>query len=206
MSVNKKDLVVLTADKDALLGIGALLQPTRLGIREITFECRAHPKHDSGVIQSAHDFLRPFLRYYEYAVVVFDLEGCGRENRGRTRVEQEMETQLAANGWEGRCAAVVIEPELEAWLWDASLRVGRLLKWDRGPLKEWLLRNEYLASDAALKPARPKEAFRDALRATDQKISSSLFQDFAAVASIETCTDASFQKLLVTLRSWFGVF
>ena len=47
---DKKDLFVLTADKDALLGIGALLNRlSDLGTRPYTFECRPHPKHDSGV-------------------------------------------------------------------------------------------------------------------------------------------------------------
>jgi hypothetical protein len=47
---DQKDLFVLTADKDALLGIGALLNRlSDLGTRPYTFECRPHPKRDRGV-------------------------------------------------------------------------------------------------------------------------------------------------------------
>lgn len=121
----KKDLLVLTADKDANLGIGALLnRQVDLGIRSITFECRSHPKHDSGVLIGAHDFLRPFLRYFEYALVVFDLEGCGREGLGRAGVERKIHENLTANGWQGRCEVVAINPELESWVWDETLRVA----------------------------------------------------------------------------------
>lgn len=142
----KKDLLVLTADKDANLGIGALLnRQVDLGIRSITFECRSHPKHDSGVLIGAHDFLRPFLRYFEYALVVFDLEGCGREGLGRAGVERKIHENLTANGWQGRCEVVAINPELESWVWDETLRVAPALGWDKQRLADWLRREEFLA-------------------------------------------------------------
>jgi hypothetical protein len=62
---DKNDLVVLTADKDAYLGISALLnRQADLGTRTIAFECVAHPKHDSGVLMTAHHFLRPFHKIF----------------------------------------------------------------------------------------------------------------------------------------------
>jgi hypothetical protein len=92
---DKKDLVVLTADKDAHLGISALLnRQADLGTRPIALECIAHPKHDSGVLMTAHHFLRPFLRYFEYALVVFDLEGCGQEKLGESAWSGESEATL----------------------------------------------------------------------------------------------------------------
>jgi hypothetical protein len=62
---DKRDLLVLTADKDAHLGLGALLnRQSALGTRPFTFECVPHPKHDSGVFVSAHHFLRPFSEVF----------------------------------------------------------------------------------------------------------------------------------------------
>jgi hypothetical protein len=201
---DKKDLVVLTADKDANLGIGALLnRQVELGTRPFTFECVAHPKHDSGVFMSAHHFLRPFLRYFEYALVVLDLEGCGQEKLGRERVERRIRENLSVNGWDDRCKVVAIEPEPESWVWDDSLRITTVLKWDRHRLKEWLVQKEFLASMTAVKPARPKEAFRAAMRAAKQQMSSSVFQDLAKSANIAGCTDAAFLKFVGTFRAWF---
>jgi hypothetical protein len=199
-----KDLVVLTADKDAHLGIQTLLdRHGDLGFRPLTFECWPHPKHDSGVLVGAHHFLRSFLRQAEYALVVFDLEGCGQEKLGREGAERKVHENLTANGWEDRCEVVAIEPELECWVWDDSLRVSRILGWDRQYLKDWLLHEEFLASATAVKPARPKEAFRAAMRAAKRQMSSSVFQDLAKSANVAGCTDAAFLKFLGTLRAWF---
>jgi hypothetical protein len=201
---DKKDLFVLTADKDAHLGIGALLdRQGDLGTRPFTFECVAHPKHDSGVLIGAHHFLRPFLRYFEHAVVVFDLEGCGQEKLGRERVERRIRDNLAVNGWEDRCEVVAIEPELESWVWDDSFRITAVLKWDRRRLKEWLVQKEFLPSGAAVKPARPKEAYREVMRAAKLQMSSSVFQDLANTANIAGCADPAFLKFLGTLQAWF---
>jgi len=201
---HEKDLVVLTADKDAHLGISALLKRQGdLGIRPIAFECVAHPKHDSGVLISAHHFRRPFQRYFEYALAVFDLEGCGQERLGREGVELRVHENLTVNGWEGRCAVVAIEPELESWIWEDSLRVASVLRWERQRLKDWLLQRQFLASVDAVKPARPKEAFREAMRTARQQMSSSVFQDLAKSANITGCIDNAFLKFLGTLQAWF---
>jgi hypothetical protein len=151
---------------------------------------------------SAHHFLRSFLSLYHYALVVFDLEGCGREELGRERVERKIRENLSVNGWGDRCEVVAIEPELESWLWDDSLRIAVVLMWERRRLKEWLMEKEFLASQTSVKPARPKEAFRAAMRTAKQQMSSSVFQDLAMSANISGCSDPAFLKFLGTLRTW----
>jgi hypothetical protein len=78
-----------------------------------------------------------------------------------------------------------------------------VLKWERWHLKDWLVQKEFLASMTAVKPARPKEAFRAAMRAAKQQMSSSVFQDLAKSANIAGCTDAAFLKFVGTFRAWF---
>ena len=118
-------------------------------------------------------------------------------------MERRIRGNLAVNGWDGRCEAVAMEPELESWVWDDSLRIGTLLMWDRRRLKEWLVKEEFLASASAVKPARPKEAFRAAMRAAKHQMSSSIFQDLAKSANIAGCSDPAFLKFLGTLQRWF---
>jgi len=199
-----KDLVVLTADKDAKLGIETLLcRADALRIRPVTFECYAHPQHDGGVVVRGHEFLRPFIRSFSHALALFDLEGCGQESLSREAVEVKVHANLTVNGWQGRCAAIAIAPELEQWVWDGTLQIARMLGWGKQRLREWLLQNEFLKPDGEIKPQRPKDTFREAMRAARLQLSSSVFQDLARSANVAGCTDAAFRKLLATLQAWF---
>ena len=93
-----KPLVILTADKDAQFFIRELVhRHADLGIRPVEADVVAHPRHDSGVYNRAHDFLRPFLKW-QYALVVFDHDGSGHEDEPREMLETAVEQRLNANG------------------------------------------------------------------------------------------------------------
>jgi hypothetical protein len=204
MPDSPKDLVILTACKDAKVGIEAFLTEPEAGVRSITYECYSHPKRDSGC-RKASEFLRPFLRSFKYALVVLDREGSGMENLVAESIESEIEGDLGVNGWDSQCAVVVIDPELEAWIWDRSLSVRRILSshMTREDLMAWLLAQGFPMSEGNSKLERPKEAFRELLRATKTPVSSALFGQFARSAKTATCQDRSFVKLRATLQSWF---
>jgi len=197
----KEDLVILFADKDAEQGVGCLIRARAagLGIREITFKQAVHPKHDGGVFQKAEEFLRAFLRTHAYALAILDFEGCGQERRmSASEVERSIEGRLSSNGWDDRSAAIVIEPELEAWLWDPSLTVRSVLG---SGIAEAVLRGSLGLIDG--KPPRPKEVFQDLLRKHGVRRSSSLFALTASRIDFDHCQDRAFQKLRSTLRGWF---
>lgn len=131
--MSMKDLVVLAADRDAEQTLRALLgRADSLGIRTLQFDIFLHPQHDNGCCHRAHDFLRPFQRLYRHALVVFDIEGSGRETLGRMPLEAEVEERLGANGWGDRAAALVLAPELEVWCWTPSPHTERFLGWSNG--------------------------------------------------------------------------
>ena len=115
-----------------------------------------------------------------------------------------MEARLAQNGWAGRSAAVVIDPELENWIWADSRKIDDILGWHgRQPsLREWLHSMGYLAEGQA-KPADPKKCLEEALLRVRQKPSSVLFKQVAEQVSLARCTDPAFLKLVATLRAWF---
>src|SRR5262249_27116434 len=140
------DLVILSADKDAQQALQELLGRTRdLGIRKISFHpILVAPRHDPEVFGRCQEYLRPFLRSAKYALVALDREGCGR-TASRTVIEAEVEQRLRQNGWPDRCAAVVIDPELEVWVWGDILGVSNVLRWStRAPLDQWLSNEGYL--------------------------------------------------------------
>ena len=120
------DLIVLAADKHIATSVETLLHERRadLGIRAVSFDVRRHPQSDPGCRSGAAEFLRPLNRVYRYALVVFDYEGCGSQDAPE-KIRREVESALERNGWRERSKAIVIVPELEAWVWTPSGEVAR---------------------------------------------------------------------------------
>lgn len=201
------DLVALVADKDCEAVLRGLLEKRRgsLKIRSLKFKIFVHPERDPGCRLRSADLLRQFLRLYAHALVIFDHEGSGYKKQDRRLLETEVEEGLRASGWEGRARAVVIEPELENWVWSDSPHVASALGWETSPgdLRQWMEDSGFLKPDEA-KPRRPKEAMQSALRRSGKSRSSSIFREITEGVSLLHCTDESFLKLRETLREWFG--
>ena len=150
--------------------------------------------------------LRAAANRYAHALVVFDREGCGHEALPREKVENMVEQKLSRTGWGDRASVIVLDPELEVWVWSDSPHVESILGWrDRSlGLLEWLFGQGFLRSGQA-KPERPKEAMIEALRTVRKPRSSSLYQQLAQKVSLQRCIDPSFVKFKDTMRRWFGV-
>lgn len=201
----KKDLVILVADKNMEFTMkGLMLRYQSLGIRQLTIDCFVHPEHDPGCFLRAQDFLRPFINNYNHALVMFDLEGCGHEQLTRETLERQLEGRLAQSGWGSRAAAVVINPELEIWVWNNSTNVDMVMGWTgREPdLRSWLIEEGFIATRRA-KPDRPKKAVEQALKMAGKARSSSLYFKIAQLVGLDGCVDPAFLKLRTILRGWF---
>jgi hypothetical protein len=201
-----QDLIVLCADLDMKLGLAALLARSQhLGCCAIDFEVYTHDMRDPGVFQKAHDFLRPQCNRFSHAVAICDLEGCGREQKHpREEIEKLIEQRLRSNGWNDRAAAIVIAPELEAWVWVDRRALAAQVGWPGGEasLKGWLVKQGLLSAHQG-KPARPKESLRRALRHTNKSLSSAFFAALGRMADTTSCTDPAFAKLVSRLQQWF---
>jgi hypothetical protein len=151
------------------------------------------------------EFLRPFRNQYTHALVVFDHEGSGREAMAREDLESALEKELAQNGWRVDAARVVVlEPELEAWVWSPSPHVATVLGWsDWESLRQWLEARELLEPNAT-KPARPKEAMLAVINHRRLPRSASRFRKLAERVGHAGCQDPAFNKLRESLRAWFG--
>jgi len=203
-----KDLVALVADNDMHLGLKAILSRREsLRIREVRFDIRTHPEHDPGCRLKSAEFLRSFQAQYAFAIVLFDREGCGATG-SRAALETEVESQLSRNGWGNRSTAIVIDPELEAWVWSDSPNLKQVLGWkadDPTPLPDWLDQVGFPISGDCQKPSRPKEALLAALRKAGKARSASLYAQVAQSVGLDRCTDPAFLKLKTTLQGWFGL-
>lgn len=202
-----KDLIVVVADADAEKAIETLLRRHRaFGIRHISFDIRRHVQRDPGCRTATHSFLRPEIDRYQYAMVVFDWEGAGAEDKSPEEIESFVETSLSESGWFDRCAVVVIKPELEMWVWSDSPHLSTALGWkNKQPsVHEWIKANTAFWPPNTNKPSRPKEALEASLRVVRKSSSPSLFETLAERVSVERCVDRAFGKFKKILKQWFG--
>jgi hypothetical protein len=200
------DLYVLVADLDQEQAIRALLEhrTASLGIRSGRSEVRKHPQHDGGCYRQAPDLLRTMQSQAAHALVVFDREGSGAEDKPAAEIEADLEGRLDVSGWDGRARVVVIDPETEIWLWSDSPHVATVLGWTAGEadLRQWLTGQGFLLA-GAVKPARPKEAMLAVLRETRVKPSAAIFAEAARKVGLDRCQDRSFLRFRQILRDWF---
>jgi hypothetical protein len=197
-----KDLVVLVADKNMEAAVKTLIEKRHesLGIRQVQADVFVHPRRDPGVFHEAHIFLQPFRGEYRYALVMFDREGCGQENKPAQQVEQEVKERLEQSGWRGRCEVIALEPELEAWVWSSSHHVPKVLGLTPEQLQQILQR---FPKTHLGKPQRPKEAMEECLRQAKIPRSSSIYAELAETVGLKNCVEPSFVKFRRTLQKWF---
>ena len=204
-----KQLIVLVEGADDVETMKALLGRHRsFGIRDMgsNFDVFPHPNSASGCVD-AHEFLRPFQQIYLYAIVLMDYAGSNYENRLTCEnLKKRIEQNLTSSGWQDRSAAIIVNPELENWVWSNSHHVEEVLGWkDREPaLQTWLIEQKWLESGKT-KPAMPKEAMEAALRAARLPRSASLYRELAQKVSIARCEDPALIKLKQTLQTWFPI-
>jgi len=198
-----KDLVLLVADKNAHFALkGALGRPEALGIAPIEFEFRVHPGRDGGVRKTGADALAREHRRFKHALLVLDFEGSGSELSSAGALETQLDSRLELI-WRSSAKSVVIEPEVDVWIWGSDNAVEEVIEWRSGKrLREWL-RDEGYTFDANDKPARPKEAMEAALKVAGTPRSSALYQRIAEKISLSRCADNSFLRLRNQLREWF---
>lgn len=203
-----KDLVVLVADKNTQFTLQGLFSRNQsLGIRDVSqdYDIFVHPQRDPGCYNQCVDFLRSFNGVYNYGLVIFDHEGTGQDNKSREEIETELEQKLNDSGWNNRVSVIVLEPELESWVWSNSPNVEKVLGWEEQPssLRNWLIDKKFLESEQ-IKPSRPKEALEATLRFVQKPRSSSIYEQLAKSVGFARCQDESFLKLKSVLQSWFS--
>jgi hypothetical protein len=199
-----KDLVLLVADKNAHFALkGALGRPEALGIRPIEFEFRVHPGRDGGTRRTGPEMLALERRRFKHALLVLDFEGCGTDLPNATALEAQLDCRLSTH-WKEAAKSIVIEPELDVWIWGADNAVEAVIEWPAGKsVREWL-RERGFTFEANEKPTRPKEALEAALRIPGLPRSSALYQTITERISLRRCGDEAFIRLRKQLLGWFA--
>ena len=198
-----KDLVLLAADKNMQAALrGALNRPLSLDIRPITFDFRVHPGRDGGVRTTGPEVIAGEVARFRHAIVIFDLEGSGAGIADSVEVESRLDARLKAQ-WEERAKCIVVDPEVDIWLWGADTALRQLLDWSRpGTIRDWLGAGGF-EFNANNKPRRPKEAFEEVVTTCGLARSSALYEKVTSKISLHRCRDSAFLRLRKQLQSWF---
>lgn len=201
------DLFCLVADKNMEAAVSGLLgRPKSLGIRRVRFDVRVHVFRDSGCFHDGPEFLRPFRNRATHAIVMLDQAWDGVPCDTSERTEEFLSEKLRKAGMSGWACPVVIEPELDAWVFSGSPHVEKILGWANRNrrLRDALeTRNLWRAGDA--KPRDPKAAMEWALAQARIRRTSAIYRCLAQRVSTSNCTDRSFQRFRSVLRQWFPV-
>lgn len=202
----RRDLIVVTADNQQKRTVSTLLLERwqALGIRQLAINADSDIyslQNDPGVFHKAGDFLAVFAQQYERALVLIDAEWEGGPANAE-EIEEKIQGDLNGNGWEGRSAIVVIDPELEIWVWSTSPHVPRLFGTDWETIKNLGRQTNYWQTGET-KPSRPKEFLEEVLRRTRKRRSTVLYQQLAEKVSLRRCQDSSFRRFCEILQGWF---
>lgn len=198
-----KDLLLLVADKNMQFALkGALPRSASLEIRAIEFDFIVHSGRDGGVRKTGSDLLCLERSQYSHGLLVLDFEGCGTDHVTALDLEAELNDRLRPL-WNGQARAIVIDPELDIWMWGGDYAVQQVIGWPRPErLRDWLIAEGFEVQPNG-KPVRPKEALEAALRVARQPRSSAVYQAIASTISLSRCDDAAFDRLRAILKGWF---
>jgi len=182
---------------------GALDRPKALEIRPVQYEIRAHPGRDGGIRKSGPEILALERRRFSHALLILDFEGSGTDLANGKDLEARLDERLS-RVWNAQAKAIVIEPELDVWVWGSDNAIGDVIRWPSGKtIREWLLEQGFQFTSNG-KPERPKEALESLLREQKVPRSSALYQDIARKISLRKCKDEAFQRLRRQLVAWFS--
>ncbi|QKG25574.1 methylation-associated defense system protein MAD4 [Actinomadura verrucosospora] len=155
------------------------------------------PTKDPGVFNTARELLRPFETSHRHAVAMLDNAWEG--SPGRDRIHDSIADTLK-EAWE-RFAVIVIEPELEAWVWQENPHIAEAFNCPTD-FREILARSNHWPRDL-LKPPDPKEALEHLRKRYRADRQNAAFRRLAAKISVRHCQDRAFNHLCDNLRTWF---
>jgi len=197
-----KDLICVVADKNMEAALDSILKRHKaLGINYITFDIIVHPRRDPGLFREGVEFLSSFRAEYRRGLLLLDASWDGAPKD----ISPQLDQALANAGLYDWARAIVIDPELEVWVWSDSPHVEEVLGWsEREPsLRSWLAQRGFW-TESSPKPKDPKAAVEAALCEVRKPRSSAIYRVLASNVSLRRCRDSSFQHLRQTLQEWFG--
>jgi hypothetical protein len=201
-----KDLLVVLEGRDDKEVMRAVLnRPNDLGIRTITFEL---DRRSRAVPTQEPDLARDQRKEFQFAICLWDHVGSPYENERPAQAQGKVQARLNQNTLRDCSKALVIDPELEIWLWQDQAAIATVLEVNAPQLIEWLddWQKGYFPDKniGALIEQFPKEALEAVFQRAKEKPSAALYRRIASEANLGLWSQASsFQQMRRALRKWF---
>ncbi len=204
-----RDLLVYTADADALATVRAVLnRPRELNIRVLDFLVERYPMRDPGIVKEGPELARRFKGQFNKVVLLWDHHGSGWDHKySPAAAARRIQERLDSGSWKDASSAIVLVPELEEWIWHDREALCRYLAISASDLDEWIGDYAGRAGRTAdqLVMERPKDIFEFVcLEKIRRTISPRDFERIGAVASlVHWQTSDSFRSFCEVLQEWF---
>lgn len=205
-----RDCYFIVADSNMEFAVRGMLSRQRY---ELTLSCgpfdfdpeqdllRAVGDNDPGLYSRIGDLARPVRGKHAHLVVMLDAEWAG--SPGAAKIRMDVVEACTRSGWSATdVAAVVIDPELENWIWQDNPIVERVVGHARPSLRSELAVSGDWPPDSP-KPPRPKETLEAVLRRNRVPRSSALYREITRQVSLKGCSDPAFLDLRGALQRWF---
>jgi hypothetical protein len=207
----KRDCVFLLADKNmrasfegffSRQGFHHSLKCGRMDIDPTQDLIVAAGDNDPGLYTRAHEILRSFINTHQHAVVVLDAKWSG--SPGAADICAHIGSMLSASGWPAdRFTVIVIDPELENWIWQRSIHVAKEIGFESLHDMETDIDLSRAWPDEQYKPTSPKDTLEAILRKKRIPRSSAIYKKITSQVSVSDCRDSAFLLLAGKLREWF---
>jgi len=204
-----RELVILTADGTMNAVFKAFFERPmwHLTLQCGTFDIWAEEdifnlpgKTDGQLHKNAHELLRPYQRTHIRALVVLDQQFGGE--RPAEEIRQEILRNLNRSGWDDRCEVVVIDPELEVWLWQDKPQIAQAVRFPGGSLRNHL-REEGLWPQDQHKPDMPKKTIQALMKQHRAGAPIVVYPKIAKSVGVSGCQDSAFGIFRERMQAWF---
>jgi len=216
VEVPKRDVVFHLADGNMEAGFRAFFARDdwhhALGCRRFTIDpdserdiFRKGGQTDGGLWKHAHTNLTPFRALYDHAVIILDADFD--PHPGAKVLCKDIAKGMTSAGWapDSFCV-VVIDPELEAWLWAPNQNVALAFGFDSIEELRTPLEQENLWEAGKPKPGDLKAARDRAAKLGGKKTGGPLFKGvFGGISSraLGKCVEPGFKTMRKALQTWF---
>jgi len=93
------------------------------------------------------------LDRYQHGLLMLDWEGCGSPEKNAGLEEESLNRQLQEK-WDTRAGSIVIDPELDVWIWGSDQALAPVIDWDlSGSIRDFIASKGF-ELDHNLKPKR----------------------------------------------------
>lgn len=205
MKKDPRDLIVLCADLQWKVTLQTILNRHQsLGLAaaldvEVVF---VPGKTDGSMRVEGPALLHQFRPRFAHALLVLDWDGCGGRGSA-TDVRKQLDEQISGS-WGHAGRALVVDPELEAWIIGGHRHFSVLPGLEKVRAREWLQTHSQWQADE-VKPERPKEAIETLFHSHRVRRTSASYQKIMERVTLdpERCQCPSYQDFVRILRAWF---